>query len=63
MLECPAILFKSIKEANQAFIIRTNNQTLLDRENIFYLFCLRTPISLGSLDVGFQGEILLVFLE
>jgi hypothetical protein len=26
--ECPAILFQSIKEANQAFIIRTNIQTL-----------------------------------
>jgi hypothetical protein len=28
MLECPATLFQSIKEANQAFIIRTNVQTL-----------------------------------
>jgi hypothetical protein len=27
MLECPAILFQSIKEANHAFIIRTNIQS------------------------------------
>jgi hypothetical protein len=37
MLECPTILFQSIKEANQTFIIRTNIQALLDKENIFFV--------------------------
>jgi hypothetical protein len=37
MLECPTILFQSIKEANQAFIIRTNIQTL-QTKNI-YIYC------------------------
>jgi hypothetical protein len=35
MLRCPSILFQSIKEANQAFIIRTINQHFFNRENSF----------------------------
>jgi hypothetical protein len=47
-------MFQSIKEANQAFIIRTINQLFLNRENSFNFV-------LGSLSlekiivVGFQG--------
>jgi hypothetical protein len=37
-------MFQSIKEANQAFIIRTINQHFFNRENSFN-FCLRSPIS------------------
>jgi hypothetical protein len=37
MLECPAILFQSIKEANQAFIIRAKHPNTLDREKIFFV--------------------------
>jgi hypothetical protein len=37
MLECPAILFQSIKEANQAFTIRTNSQLLLVEKIILIL--------------------------
>jgi hypothetical protein len=39
MLECPAILVKSIKEANQAFTIRTNSQ-LLQVEKIILILSL-----------------------
>jgi hypothetical protein len=35
MLRCPFIIFQSIKEANQAFIIRTINPTFLNRETSF----------------------------
>jgi hypothetical protein len=49
MLGCPILLFHSIKEANQAIIIRTNIQTLnCWQKKIF--FVLGSPIS-----VGFQG--------
>jgi hypothetical protein len=37
MLRCPTIMFQSIKEANQAFIIRTINRLFLNRENSFNL--------------------------
>jgi hypothetical protein len=51
MLECPTILFQSIKEANQALIISTN---IVDRENkIFFVSGLLSLT--GVLDVGFQG--------
>jgi hypothetical protein len=40
MLECPAILFQSIKEENQAFTIRTNNQLFQVEKIIFLNFVL-----------------------
>jgi hypothetical protein len=48
-------MFQSIKEANQAFIIRTINQHFFNRENSFLIFVLG-PLSLKEfVDVGFQG--------
>jgi hypothetical protein len=62
MIEFLTVLFQSIKEANQAFIISTNIQTLLiEKINLFVLGLLSLK---GVLDVGFQGvKILSVFLE
>jgi hypothetical protein len=40
MLECPAILFQSVKEANQAFITRTIIQSLEVKKIIFKFFVL-----------------------
>jgi hypothetical protein len=55
MLRCPNILFQSIKEANQAFIIRTINQHFLNRENSFN-FVLGFLSLKKIISVGFQGE-------
>jgi hypothetical protein len=53
MLRCPSILFHSIKEANQALIIRTINQHL-NIENS-YNFVLGLLSLKKIISVGFQG--------
>jgi hypothetical protein len=55
MLRCPFIISQSIKEANQAFIIRTINQHFLNRENSFN-FVLGFLSLKKIISVGFQGE-------
>jgi hypothetical protein len=48
MLRCPTILFQSIKEAYQAFIINTINQHFLNRENNFiFLFLVSYLLKMG----------------
>jgi hypothetical protein len=54
MLRCPSIIFQSIKEANQTFIIRTINQYFLNRENSFN-FVLGFLSLKKVISVGFQG--------
>jgi hypothetical protein len=54
MLRCPSILFQSIKEANQTFIIRTINQIFLNKENNFN-FVLGLLSLKMVINVGFQG--------
>jgi hypothetical protein len=54
MLRCPSILFQSIKEANQALIIRTINQLFLSRENNIN-FILGSLSLNNVVNVGFQG--------
>jgi hypothetical protein len=53
MIRCPYIIFQSIKEANQTFIIRTINQ-LFYRENNFN-FVLGFQSLKKIISVGFQG--------
>jgi hypothetical protein len=53
MLRCPSILFQSIKEANQAFIIRTINQHFL--EKIILIFVLGLLSLKKVINVGFQS--------
>jgi hypothetical protein len=54
MLRCPTITFQSIKEANQAFIIRTINQHFFNRENSCdFVLGLLSPKKV--INVGFQG--------
>jgi hypothetical protein len=53
MLRCPFTVSQSIKEANQAFIIRTINQHL-NRENNFN-FVLGSLSLKKIIAVGFQG--------
>jgi hypothetical protein len=47
-------MFQSIKEANQAFIIRTINQLFLSRENSIN-FILGSLSLKNDVNVGFQG--------
>jgi hypothetical protein len=47
-------MFQSIKEANQAFIIRTINQHFLNRENSFNNFLGLLSFK-KVINVGFQG--------
>jgi hypothetical protein len=54
MIRCPSILFQSIKEANQALIIRTINQHFFNRENSFN-FVLGFLSLKNIIRVGFQG--------
>jgi hypothetical protein len=54
MLRCPYIIFQSIKEANQALIIRTINQHFLNIENSFN-FVLGLLSLKKVIIVGFQG--------
>jgi hypothetical protein len=54
MLEWPAILFQSIKEANQAFTIRTNIQLLQVKKRILN-FVLGLLSLYRVMDVGFRS--------
>jgi hypothetical protein len=54
MIRCPSILFQSIKEANQALIIRTINQHFFNREHSFN-FVLGFLSLKNIIRVGFQG--------
>jgi hypothetical protein len=54
MIRCPSILFQSIKEANQALIIRTINQHFFNRETSFN-FVLGFLSLKNIIRVGFQG--------
>jgi hypothetical protein len=54
MLRCPFIISHSIKEANQAFIIRTINQHFLNKENSFN-FVLGSLSLKNIINVRFQG--------
>jgi hypothetical protein len=48
-------MFQSIKEANQASIIRTINQHFFNRENSFDFFVLGFLSLRNVVGVGFQG--------
>ena len=48
-------MFQSIKEANQAFIIRTINQQFFNRKNSFNFFVLGLLSLKKFINVGFQG--------
>jgi hypothetical protein len=54
MLRCPYIIYQSIKEANQALIIRTINQHFFNRK-IILIFVLGFLSPKKVLNVGFQG--------
>jgi hypothetical protein len=54
MLRCPSIIFQSIKEANQTFIIRTIKQHFYNKENSF-TFVLGSLSLKKIISIGFQG--------
>jgi hypothetical protein len=54
MLRCPSIIVQSIKEANQAFIISTINQSFLNKK-IVLNFVLGSLSLKKIIVVGFHG--------